>query len=127
MLVLRKATPQDADVIAELELLLFLEDRFNERTVRMILTKWGGLVVGHPIVGYLFWARDEDLTDILRVGVHPDHQGDGWGTEMLTKMENHPKRMLSVRKNNPGALRLYKSKGFEVVGGLESSWAMRST
>lgn len=129
---MRKATIEDASTIAELEILLFPSNCMNERTISNEIAAgecW--LVLDHQkenVWGYCLVRRDGELLDILRLGVVPEHQGQGIATLLLEKaIEAGQPTMLTVKKDNRRALKLYLRHGFRIVGQLASDngWVMR--
>lgn len=58
---------------------------------------------------------------IPTIGVYPSHQGKGIGTNLLIKGVNQLKEMkaelvhLSVRTNNPNAIKVYEKVGFKAI------------
>lgn len=77
------------------------------------------------LVGYLIAARDHDLLDILRLGVHPDYRRLWIGSELLGAAGTGS-MMLTVRKSNTVAIRFYAKHGFHIVGHLRDvgAWLM---
>ncbi|MEB3299905.1 MAG: ribosomal protein S18-alanine N-acetyltransferase [Candidatus Sericytochromatia bacterium] len=74
------------------------------------------------IVGYAgFWLILEEA-HITTVAVHPDHQGQGLGEQLLVALidaalEREARWMtLEVRVSNTGAQALYRKYGFESLG-----------
>lgn len=126
----RKATLEDAVALAELEAVCFPENNFNETTLANELVAGEGWLyfVDGQLVGYLLARHDADLTDITRVGVHPLHRNRGVGTALLEEaLANSTAVMLTVRKDNTNALRLYIDHGFRIVGYLAegTGWVLR--
>lgn len=135
---MRRAKENDADLIAELDMKLFPENCFNEKTVRDLITDGESWVVyahhSDVLFGYLIAARDGDLLDIVRIGVDPTCQSGGIGTMMLTALLGNDgplfyrPAILTVRKENTRAIKLYKKFGFEIAGALvandKESWVM---
>jgi len=124
---MRPATPDDADRIADIDMLLF-ENAFNEKTLRTELELGSCWVEGAPALGYVLIRRDEDITDITRLAVHPEAQGKGIGKLLLLRALEMPgPHMLTVKKDNGRALELYKKHGFEIVAELPDipAWVMR--
>lgn len=131
---MRLADPSDLQRLEFLENELFPDNSLNARSLLGELSAGKCWVVERQrkIVGYTLVRVVGELVDILRVGVLPTHQGQGIGRELVKKaMAEAPTAMLSVRKVNTGAIRLYQSLGFHVTGelmnGLAPSWVMRAT
>jgi len=123
---MRRATTKDADSIAALDALLFPNRCFNEKTVADQLEEDRSWVIfaKYDILGYVIVVED-GVADLLRIGVHPEVQGEGLGTAMLEAViEENGDLMLCVDKTNEGALKLYLKHGFEIVGEINKSWAM---
>lgn len=77
--------------------------------------------------GYVLF-RDAPLRDILRLGVEEKARGQGLGEVLLlTALLGAKDAMLTVKKSNVPALRLYLKHGFQIVGELplHSNWMMR--
>lgn len=127
--MIRPATIDDIDAIAFMEILLFPENCFNERTIANELSIGHAWVSGNPAIAYVIARVDHDLVDVMRLGVHPDFQSRGHGAELLAKtLALAPMAMLTVRKDNPRAIQFYRRFGFEIVGhfsGIDPAWAMR--
>lgn len=121
--MIRLATHEDVDQIAELDLLLFQEFSINEGTLRRefdVDTCW---VIGDPIIAYALVRVQPDLSDLLRLGVHTEHQGKGLGSMLLKHViENVPgELMLTVLRTNVGAQRLYRGHGFHLSALLDDN------
>ena len=130
-MLLEIALSSDASAIAELEYLLFPEVNLNEVSIDTELTLGTGWVIYHrnALAAYLFGRSAEGSPfDILRLGVHPDYQGRGLGSQLLLRALQHPKgAMLTVLKSNQRAIHLYRRFGFTIVGELThaGAWVMR--
>lgn len=115
-----------------LEAAIFPEDCLNQLALRVELERGFGWmeVDGLDATGYVLARRDGDLVDILRLGVLPHARGQGLGRRLLeTVLVEAPRAMLTVKKWNVPAMKLYRSAGFKVVGDLAShmSWVMLRT
>ena len=127
--MLRLATTDDAERIAELEIILF-DNAFNEWTIANEIEAGAGLVVENEageLCGYALVRFERDLVDLTRLAVRPADQGQGLGGLMLSQvvLDTRPV-MLTGWKNNNGAIRLYRRFGFEIVGELEAgAWVMK--
>lgn len=126
---MRAATKEDAQAIADLDMALFPEGCFNERTLALEIAAGGGLVIYNQgeLHAYLLARWDRGLQDITRIGVHPNSQGRGLGTKMLRDALDccALDTMLCVRRFNTRALQLYKSLGFTIISQTDDSWVMR--
>lgn len=129
--MLRAATKQDLPELLALEEKLF-PNAMGERLLQHELTRgcgWLALVDG-VVAGYVLVRRDDDLLDITRLGVHEEFRGRGLGRELLEKvLKEHFDVMLTVKKDNVKAIRLYRTHGFTIVGHLiaAEAWVMRAT
>jgi ribosomal-protein-alanine N-acetyltransferase len=117
---------EHAEEISELDGVLF-DNALNEHTIRKeIKAGWGYVWVENgKVAGYALVRSQEGLSDLTRLGVHPDYQGRGIGQALLKIVLEGGPVMLFVRKNNPGAICLYLRYGFEVKGETDASWLMR--
>jgi ribosomal-protein-alanine N-acetyltransferase len=81
-----------------------------------------GLQIGKELAGYTIfnWAAGE--AHLLNLCVHPDWQHRGYGSLLLEYAINHVARQqneamfLEVRTSNVRAAKLYKNRGFKVIG-----------
>ena len=126
---MRDVTRFDADVLAHLDGILFPENALNETTLANEVNHGVGWVieVAGDVVAYALARNSDDLLDLLRLGVHPDYQHSGFGTQLLQRLlQENKKAMLTVKKSNVGAIRLYVKHGFQIVGHLPAneSWVM---
>lgn len=126
---MRSVTVDDADELASLEMKLFPENCLNEYTLSREIDLGQGFCVTENglIVAYMLCRGSSYLTDIMRLGVHPDYQRLGLGKQLLRRgLELAEYVMLTVAPANKRALRLYRAHGFEYVGLLKdrSGWVM---
>lgn len=125
--MIRPATKDDIELIVGLEDLLFPENCLSEKSVEVELEA-GRCWVEDAGKGYVLTRKDDHFLDILRLGVHPQYQGCGFGGQLLDtvlKVADCPV-MLTVKKSNRRAIRLYKKRGFEIVATLPQydAWVM---
>lgn len=123
---LQPATPNDVDVLTRIQSAAFgdPEDFVRpyvigglQQSTRQYLL---GLLDDRP-VGMLRLGRYEHEADITAFGVLPEHQGHGYGRQMLLDAidlllaEGWARIMIDVVIENRNALRLYQSCGFRPV------------
>ena len=81
-----------------------------------------GLQMGKELVGYTIfnWAAGE--AHLLNLCIHPEWQHRGYGSLLLEYAINHVARLkneamyLEVRTSNLRAAKLYRNRGFRVIG-----------
>ncbi len=125
--MIRRATTEDLDEIARLELQLFPDNSFSPLMLERQALVSPVLVIGEPVIAYAMLGIDGAMLDLLRLGVHPEQQGKGLGEALLKHVLAWGRDVvLSVRKDNHRALRLYTKHGFKVVGHFEANraWAL---
>lgn len=118
--MIRAATTGDVAGVAELEIELFgptawsptqVTDEVQRDRVRLAEDD-------HGITGYVVTMLGGDVTDLLRIGVRPDHQRRRLAGILLTdaiESADGVRMMLEVRDSNVAALALYRGHGFEVI------------
>ena len=85
-----------------------------------------GLQIGQELAGYTIfnWAAGE--AHLLNLCIHPEWQHRGYGSLLLEYTINHAARngneaiYLEVRTSNTHAARLYRNRGFRVIGSRRS-------
>jgi ribosomal protein S18 acetylase RimI-like enzyme len=126
---MRGVRQNDAVAIADLDMELFPDNCFNETTIRREIAAGGGLVIydGDTLAAYTLVRWDWEVMDIIRLGVRPSYQGQGFGRKMLSSILNSTQldAILCVSKTNRRALRLYDGHGFRIIGQLAQNWVMR--
>jgi ribosomal-protein-alanine N-acetyltransferase len=120
--MIRPAGINDIDAIISLEAALF-DNPMSERMLRHELTRGRGWIYGEHL-GYVLVRFDSGLTDITRLGVRQDRQGRGIGKALLDRaLLGVPDAILTVKKDNVVAMKLYAKYGFNVVAHLSSAGA----
>jgi [ribosomal protein S18]-alanine N-acetyltransferase len=124
---IRRATLKDMGVLLELEQ-LFPGDRIKKSSFRHFLTRakadvWlveeNRVVLGDAVVLYRQGSRNARLYSIV---VSPKARGKGIGAKLLAHCEKAAKARgcstlrLEVRKDNDVAIRLYRTKGYDLIG-----------
>ena len=85
-----------------------------------------GLQISKDLAGYTIfnWAAGE--AHLLNLCIHPEWQHRGYGSLLLEYAINHVARLeneslfLEVRVSNSRAVKLYKNRGFRVIGSRRS-------
>lgn len=126
---LRRVADDDIYRLLELEGMLF-DNSMAERVLVRELEEGQGFVydVMGEVVGYALVRDDGDKYDLTRLGVDPKCQRGGVGKALLRHVLSLGKPVvLTVKKKNYGALRLYRNHHFEIVGQLSAheAWVMR--
>lgn len=135
---LRDAKEDDVPRLLELEAALF-DNSLSETLLLHELELGYGLVfcgdTDGSILGYALVRVEGDLRDLTRLGVDPAVQGTGVG-QFLLRAVTHGQApgeetdvILTVKKANRRALRMYLRHGFAVVGHVSdaAAWALRWT
>jgi [ribosomal protein S18]-alanine N-acetyltransferase len=77
---------------------------------------------GGACIGFLAWTRlDEQLIEVLNLGVLPAYRGRGAGAKLLqaclaSLVQKGDRCLLEVRASNAAARRLYARLGFREIG-----------
>ena len=85
-----------------------------------------GLQFGKDLAGYTIFNWAEGEAHLLNLCIHPDWQQRGYGSLLLEYAINHVARhdneaiYLEVRISNTRAAKLYKNRGFRVIGSRRS-------
>lgn len=117
--------------VSKLDEILFPDECWNAQTIKTLVSAGNLLGVVRErdsrLIAYAIIQIRDGLVDLMRIGVHPDMQNKGFGTDLLKEvLKLELPTMLFVRKNNESAIRLYKRNGFRVTGRTEASWLMRN-
>lgn len=115
--MIRRFQAADAEAVSIIDGLLFPDLCWNSHTVTREAKLGWALVAEEQgeVVGYLMARFDSDLTDIIRLGLHPQWQGKGIGRALLRHAIEKVAGviMLTVLLDNKPALALYISEGFK--------------
>jgi len=115
--MIRRLDQNDAVVVACIDAELFPGEEWNEGTVgREIEAGWAiGWEEEGELVAFLLARFSDDLVDIIRVGTKEGFRRRGIARSLLTHALDRlaSDTMLMVRRRNTGALRLYRSLGFQ--------------
>lgn len=142
-LLIRKATPDDASILAEAERAIartpgqlasrpeeLKDEAFREKIVALsgndsalyLVVEQGGGIVGHAILEPHKLAATSHVV-FLTIAIHEGHQGMGIGKMLMRHLiewaRAHPKIEkfeLQVRSSNIRAIKLYEGLGFVEEG-----------
>jgi ribosomal protein S18 acetylase RimI-like enzyme len=131
--VIRAAKVEDSVTLAQLDLEVFPETAFNEKTIEHLILENTSYVahdlVSEEVQGFLLAKRENNLLDVLKLCVVDKYRRNGIGRALLNAALLTPGDcILTVNRSNEAAMNLYCSKGFKVVGQLQSgNLVLRST
>lgn len=122
-IVIRKASLEDAEELFHIEQACFGE---AEATVRESFEQIVGydhyflyvLIFEGELGGFFCAIQDKDEAHLADLALKPELQGKGLGSLLLDQCfkklreKNCRRLVLTVRKNNHSALKLYRKKGF---------------
>ncbi len=140
MAAIRSAKLSDAAGIAALEEKLF-SDAWSEKMIvdclskayycvmvcvddpkTMLDSEQNGSADTPRLLGYLISTHIAGESELLRIGVDPEHRGLGNGSLLMRAFVQEceegecPEAFLEVRASNVSAIRLYEKFGFTAVG-----------
>ena len=125
-LIVRRATKEDIDALAALELLCFsspwsrdafVQDITRNPLARYYIAEKNGIPVAYGGLWIIFPEGH-----ITNIAVHPDYRKMSIGSVLLKELlekseaEGVSSHTLEVRTSNRAALRLYENFGFSVAG-----------
>lgn len=126
----------------------FDKSLFEKPEIRNYLENWGsmdldraliGTIAEQPvgcICGRIFFASNpgygfvDEFTPELCIGLVKEYQGKGIGKQLMEAIFEVYKKAgvkqvsLSVEKDHPNALRLYKRIGFSILEDTDAGWTM---
>lgn len=122
----RDAAAADVDRVAALEQELFGPDAWSAESVREELTGERRHAVvavddsddSDDVVGYAVTMRADDVLDLQRIAVVPDHRRSGVARSLLEEVRRAGRSagahrmLLEVSGDNAGALAFYAAEGF---------------
>jgi len=108
----------------------FVEDAPADEDIKQIAAAYlddgGEFLVGEAdgeiVATGGFQPRDSATVEMLRMRVHPDHQGQGYGAAVLAELETRAREqgasraVLSTNALLTAAQRLYERRGYEQTG-----------
>jgi ribosomal-protein-alanine acetyltransferase len=118
----RPAEAADAAPVAALDRAVFGVDGWSDPTVLAELTGPGRFAVvaddGGEVRGYAITWLTEEVVDLQRIAVHPDHRRVGLAQELFAAVLDRAaadgayRMLLEVSARNAGALAFYAAAGF---------------
>lgn len=129
---MRPVTVADADELAQLDMELFPDNCFNERTLAIEIERgYGWVIEGEgELAAYVLAVPDPVVMDVLRLGVRPAYRRRGYATQLLCAVLDLCATaglgtILNVAYENETALRLYQKLGFKIAGQMQhDAWLM---
>jgi len=126
--LIRRLGPDDIDRVYQIELLAYPFPWTRGLFVECLRAGYAffGLQIGKQLAGYTIfnWAAGE--AHLLNLCIHPEWQHRGYGSLLLEYTIAHAARngndaiYLEVRTSNKRAARLYRNRGFRVIGSRRS-------
>jgi ribosomal-protein-alanine N-acetyltransferase len=124
-IVLREATPDDLDAVAEIERRTF-SDPWSRSSFQTVigqpLMRFTVATLGEKVVGYVVAWFIGGEGEIGNIAVAPEDRGKGIGSRLLEHALEAAREFdvnviyLEVRESNVAAQRLYARRGFTRVG-----------
>ncbi|MGP9781415.1 ribosomal-protein-alanine N-acetyltransferase [Arthrobacter sp. MYb211] len=125
-ITLREMTSEDIPAVHTLETQLFPEDAwplagFEAELAQLETRKYWVYEDAGKIIGYAGLCTVLPIADVQTIAIIPEYQGQGLGRALLTELINTARAnraldlMLEVRFDNPSAIGLYESMGFETI------------
>ena len=123
--MIRPATSVDAAAIATIERQLF-DDPWDEGALTDALAPAGRRAWAHlddtgELRGYALTGLSGDFAEVLRIGVHPDHQRRGLARALLettlaaARKDGADRMLLEVSAANRPAIGFYVAEGFTQI------------
>ncbi len=123
--MLRAVNPLDIPQLCILEATTQFAPWTQETFEKCMQAQCGGWVITLPadtIIGFILVLRQLNECHILNLCVDPDHQRQGFGSQLLTHALTDAKQhgatvaYLEVRHSNENAIALYTKMGFTKIG-----------
>ncbi len=128
-LTMRPGTADDAAALAALDAELFGGDSWSVELLadslaqphNQVLVAIDGDEECGRVIGYAITALGGEIVDLLRIGVHADHQRRGIARQLLDqvvrdgRMNGADRMLLEVSSANTGALDFYARAGFTQI------------
>ncbi len=89
--------------------------------------QWLGIRECGRIIAAIAYDLDDDLCDIDRLVVDPEHFGRGCGSDLVSALLDYPHVLVSTGTANFPARRLYEKLGFHAIGDVELDEGVRIT
>ena len=92
----------------------------TKQTIRSSDEQFSGLYLGNELVALISTTHSDQVLEICRLVVHPQHTGKKYATKLLGHIEllqPHDERILvSTAEKNYPAMALYKKNGYKPIG-----------
>ena len=107
--------------ICDLDKKLFPDSYYNiEQLIKMYSDKNYLFYIfknNNNVDGYIIALNLKKEIEIIKIGVNPECQGQGIGSQLINEIKNmHIPIFLEVNHHNENAVKFYKYHGFEEIG-----------
>ena len=133
--MIRKATLEDLPTLLELEKVCFRTNPYRKEQIEWFLSTRKAVTFlstrDDVAVGSVMLSIGGSEGKVVSIGVHPDWRGKGVAKELMKVADKWFTDLgvtvvgLEVSVQNPEAIRLYSSLGFEVKRTLKSYYSKR--
>ncbi len=121
---------QTIQAVANIELLVQSHDAWTYQTlcetfaqdsIHMLIVYQQEKTAGNKVVGYCLYQILFEQAEILRIGVHPNHQRQGIASQIFAKLNialigsRVESLLLEVRADNAPAIALYEQQEFIII------------
>ncbi|WP_438951353.1 peptidase C39 family protein [Porticoccus sp.] len=125
---MRPAIPEDLSALLRLENKCFTTDQLSRRSFRhwiqaenctFIVVEYSDVIVGYSLI---IFFRGTALARLYSIAIDPDYRGLGLARKLMMEGEKISKRAgrvflrLEVSMDNPAAISLYESMGYQPFG-----------
>lgn len=131
--MIRKATLEDLPTLLELEKVCFRTNPYRQEQIEWFLSTRKAVtflsIREDRAVGSVMMSIGGSQGKVVSIGVHPDWRGKGVAKELMKVADKWftdfgvTEIGLEVSVQNPEAIRLYSSLGFEVARTLKSYYS----
>jgi [ribosomal protein S18]-alanine N-acetyltransferase len=133
------ATIKLLDQLYAIEELCFKEEAFSKRQIGYLLTDYNTVAlvakVNSDLAGFIIaqieLQDNEEYGHIITLNIHPNYRRKHIATKLLQEIQTLLKQrgigecQLEVRENNHAAIKVYQSRGYQIMGKLENYYGKK--